>query len=302
MELCNYDKNRHGFLPYDERSIPIQEAEEWYALDLPYMTRLEGLCFDAEDRLCFVDIDHDILYRIDIKTRRLEEVFRTTERQFSAVKVHPDGRLFVCCLNPDIGMFTLLPDGSDYYEIPILHGHIIDDMVFDRQGGFYFTELSGEVNRRTGAVYYVSPDLKSIQCVADRLASPNGIALTQEEHILWVTETTGGRLLRFELDDNHHVVPYGSYPSYRFSGKPGPDSCTSDASGNVYVSLYQQGRFMIFNNDGYPVEQIVLPGRSENHYLVSTHCKIRPGTKELYMCATSAPFVREAGIFLARAL
>lgn len=293
-----YNEQRHGFLPYDERTIPIQEAVEWYSLDLPYTTRLEGLCFDNEDRLYFVDIDYDILYRIEMSTKCLEKVFQTSGRSFSAVKIHPDGRLFVCCLNPDIGIFTLKPDGSGYKEISLLHGHIIDDMVFDRDGGFYFTELRGEVHRREGAVYYVSPDLTTIQCVIDGLASPNGITLTQNDHVLWVTETTGGRLLRFEMDDSHRLVPYGSFPSYHFSGKPGPDSCTSDAGGNVYVSLYQQGRFMIFNHDGYPIEQIVMPGRAEGRYMISTHCKIRPGTRELYMCATSATFAREAGIFL----
>lgn len=133
----------------------------------------------------------------------------------------------------------------------------------------------------------------------DGLASPNGLALSPDETVLWVTETTGGRLMRFELSaDGMQVAPYGSYPAYHFIGKPGPDSCSLD-DGILYVALYRQGRFMAFQEDGYPIGQILLPGREKGRNLYSTHCKLRPGTQELYLCASSGPVGTDAAIFRA---
>jgi lactonase len=35
----------------------------------------------------------------------------------------------------------------------------------------------------------------------------------------------------------------------------------TDADGNVYVAMYHQGRILAFNPYGFPIGQILLPGR-----------------------------------------
>lgn len=287
-----------GLIPPSEQNIPALLAQPWCCVDCQRYTRLEGVCFDGPDTLYFVDIDYDILYRLEMQTQSLTVVYQAPGAKFSAVKVHPDGRLFVCSLNPDIGIFTLRPDGTDYRPIEAVKGCVVDDLAFDGRGGFYFTELVGECHAPTGRVCYVNPQLTMVTPVVTNLASPNGVALSGDQKVLWVTETTGGRLLRFELDDSGlAVAPYGSYPSYHFVGKPGPDSCTIDPHDNLYAALYGQGRFMIFQKDGYPVGQILLPEREAGFHLYSTHCKLRPGTWELYLCASSGPLRKDASIF-----
>ena len=52
----------------------------------------------------------------------------------------------------------------------------------------------------------------------------NGIALSTDEKVLWVTETTTNRLHRIALeDDGVTIAPFGT--TILFSGHEGPDSC-----------------------------------------------------------------------------
>ena len=290
-------------VPPGEQGIPAVQAEYWFQVEKERNTRLEGLCFAGPNVLYFVDIDFDILYRLDMRTQILTKVLEAPGKQFASVKVGPDGRLFICSLNPEYGMLCCGPDGSGLRPVELLRGHAIDDLAFDKTGGFYFTELVGECYAPTGGVYYVDAAMRTLTLVVGGLASPNGVALSTDGTVLWVTETTGGRLLRFELDASGlRVAPYGSYSAYHFVGRPGPDSCTIDGADNLYVALYRQGRFMVFQRDGYPVSQILLPDRETGRNLYSSHCKLRPGTDELYMCSSSGPEAADAWIFRCRAL
>jgi sugar lactone lactonase YvrE len=44
----------------------------------------------------------------------------------------------------------------------------------------------------------------------------------------------------------------------------------ADADGNLYVAMYGQGRVMVFNKNGLPIGQVLLPGRRDGHNLRST--------------------------------
>ena len=65
----------------------------------------------------------------------------------------------------------------------------------------------------------------------------------------------------------------------------GPDSTVIDEDGNLYAAICGQGRYMVFNPNGFPIGQILLPGRELWRMLKSTHLTIRPGTREAYICA-----------------
>src|SRR5512146_757287 len=71
-----------------------------------------------------------------------------------------------------------------------------NDLVFDRQGGFWFTD-HGKVRRRErdrGAVYYAKADGSAITEVIFPLEGPNGIGLSPDEQTLYVAETDSCRL------------------------------------------------------------------------------------------------------------
>jgi lactonase len=46
--------------------------------------------------------------------------------------------------------------------------------------------------------------------------------------------------------------------------------------------MYGQGRVLVFNYNGIPIGQVLLPGRAQGHNLQSTSMAIKPGTNDLY--------------------
>ncbi len=129
-----------------------------------------------------------------------------------------------------------------------------NDIVFDREGGFYFTDL-GKTRAREldrGAVYYAKPDGSSIREVRFPLTTPNGIGLSPDEDRLYVAETTTGRLMGFPIvrpgelaevpDWEAHVTGSTNYQLF--------DSLAVDAAGNVCVATLVNGGITIIAPDG----------------------------------------------------
>ena len=200
--------------------------------------------------------------------------------------IHKDGRIFVAGLGnfKDTGsVFSVKPDGSGMETIvPAKDGYLADDLVFDANGGFYFSDFRGEANDPAGGVYYVSPDFKKITPVLPHVAIANGVGLSPDGKTLWVTSTAQGLLYRVELADATTIAPFGAAITYHFTGF-GPDSLRVDADGNVYVAMYSQGRVLVFNSSGFPIGQILIPGRDAGHNMRSTSMALKPGTNDMYI-------------------
>jgi hypothetical protein len=77
-----------------------------------------------------------------------------------------------------------------------------NDIVFDRAGGMWFTDL-GKTRARDmdrGGVYYAAADGSSIREAIYPMLTPNGIGLSPDEKRLYVAETHTGRLWGFDLE------------------------------------------------------------------------------------------------------
>jgi lactonase len=256
-------------------------AEHFFHVSDKPVTHLEGLCFDRSGDLYFARIYDGVIVKLDMKTLKITEVYKDDNLRPAAVKIHKDGRLFICCveMHGKYGcIMTLNPDGSNPQVF--LPGMSVDDLVFDSKGGFYFTHFAGTLRDPIGGVYYVTPDMKTVTPIFKNMAGPNGVALSTDEKVLWITETYAGRLHRIAVDNPHSAcVPY------QFTGYLGPDSCSIDEDDNVYVAMFGQGRVIVFNPYGYPIGQVLLPDRENGHSLCSSHPMVRPGAKELYITA-----------------
>lgn len=183
--------------------------------------------------------------------------------------------------------------------VPQVAGYMPNDLVFDVRGGFYFTDFRGASTDPKGGVYYVSPDFGTITPVLPRLALANGIALSPDGKELWATEFSRNLLHRVELANATTSTPFGTAIAYHFTG-PAPDSMRADNDGNLYVAMYGQGRVLVFNRNGIPIGQVLLPGREEGHNLSSTSLAIKPGTNELYIVTTDGKGGRGSTIFHAK--
>jgi gluconolactonase len=76
-----------------------------------------------------------------------------------------------------------------------------NDLVFDSAGGFWFTDMgkSRPGVQDHGAVFYAKPDGSSIWRVPGNFNTANGVGLSPDESVLYVSETLGGRVWAIEL-------------------------------------------------------------------------------------------------------
>ena len=78
-----------------------------------------------------------------------------------------------------------------------------NDIVFDKEGGFWFTDLGKSYGRQKdqGALFYATPDGKFIKEVVFPIESANGVGLSPEEDIVYVADTTPGRLWGYPITE-----------------------------------------------------------------------------------------------------
>src|SRR5215471_11480258 len=135
----------------------------------------------------------------------------------------PDGALYVCNNGGNEyaqGGFLSTGPARDYRggciqrtdlrsgETRILYseynGHKLsapNDIVFDRQGGFYFTDLGKRRarDRDHGGLYYALPDGSKIVELVHPMLSPNGVGLSPDEKTVYVADTESSRLFAFDI-------------------------------------------------------------------------------------------------------
>jgi gluconolactonase len=143
-----------------------------------------------------------------------------------------------------------------------------NDLVFDRAGGFWFTDLGKTRDRDAdrGAVYYAKADGSSIVEAIFPLERPNGIGLSPDERTLYVVETPTARCWSFTLsgpgqiesangtyrgEKGRVVVGLGGYQMF--------DSLAVDGEGHVAVATLITGAVSDVWPDGSRVDQYVLP-------------------------------------------
>src|SRR5579864_2567863 len=76
-----------------------------------------------------------------------------------------------------------------------------NDLVFDKAGGLWFTDLGKRYERQTdnGGVYYISPGAKEIREVVFPLNPANGIGLSPDEKKVYVAETPTARIWSYDI-------------------------------------------------------------------------------------------------------
>ncbi|MBR7518369.1 SMP-30/gluconolactonase/LRE family protein, partial [Mycobacterium tuberculosis] len=86
-------------------------------------------------------------------------------------------------------------------------------------------DFRGYSTQPLGGGYYVDPDFKTVTPIIKNISVAHGSALSTDEKVLWVTETTTKRLHRIALEnDGVTIAPFGATIPYYFTGHEGPDS------------------------------------------------------------------------------
>ncbi len=140
-----------------------------------------------------------------------------------------------------------------------------NDLVFDRHGGFYFTDF-GKLyprHRMNGGLYYALADGSRIVEVAYPLLMPNGVGLSPDGGTVYVAETESGRLWAFDLREpglaprHSNLAPHGGRLVCGLPGHQRLDSLAVDAAGNIHVATLSTGCITVISPAGAMLEQIM---------------------------------------------
>lgn len=158
-----------------------------------------------------------------------------------------------------------------------------NDLVFDREGNFYFTDHGktyGRLRDRTG-IFYASPKGDFIREIVFPMEGPNGIGLSPDEKTLYVAETPTGRVWAFELSGPGEIASrrvIGTVPGAPPFNFAFCDSLCVDSAGNVIVATIVNGGLTIIAPDGSSVRHISLPD-----VLTTNACFGGPDLRTLYV-------------------
>lgn len=143
----------------------------------------------------------------------------------------PDGRLLVVA-GPEQRLLRQEPDGSlvDHADLTGLPGGL-NEIVVDGHGTIYVNggaDFYPDEGVAPGFIAAISPS-GTVREVADQIAFPNGMAVTEDNSTLIIAESFAGKLTAFDITDDGGLANRRS-----FAEVPADGICT-DAEGAVWT-------------------------------------------------------------------
>ena len=251
----------------------------------------EGPIAMADGSVVLVEIARQTLSRVDPDGS--VEVIAHLGGGPNGAALGPDGKVYVCN-NGGMKFHEArgktypghMPDGYtggsiqrvdlDTGEFEVLYTHAGDvqlrgpnDLVFDRDGGFWFTDhgkLQDRLQDRTG-VFYAKADGSHIQEMIFPMEGPNGIGLSPAEDEVYIAETPTGQVWAYELAGPGELLgqrrdkPDGGRLLGERDGYFMFDSLAIDADGNVCVATIIDGGITILSPTGGEPGFVPMPDR-----------------------------------------
>jgi gluconolactonase len=135
-------------------------------------------------------------------------------------------------------------------------GHCLvgpNDLVFDAEGGFYFSD-HGKTHPRYrdyGGLFYVPKGAGSAHELSHGYTSPNGVGLSPDGTTVYMADTMEGRLYAFELSGPGQIVPAHPFRAARVVGNAEGwtlfDSLAVEADGTIAVATLVNPGFTRFD-------------------------------------------------------
>ena len=263
------------------------------------------------DVLC-VDLRNSCVWRLRDGEKPVKSI--TSPGSLNVAAIGPDGRLFVCNnggLDWAVGTAINVPLGRSanyvgasiqaidlagggvetlYTECDGVPVEAPNDLVFDRAGGFYFTDHASSfpTYRQHGGLYYALPDGSFIERIAYPLNHPNGVALSPDETRLYVGDSLTGNLWYWDIVAPGKVRPGPHFGTATFLSRlPGVrlfDSIAVDSEGNIAGAVLDpvEGQIVVIRPDGDIARWISLPSPDP---FVTNICFGGPGLRTAYVTA-----------------
>ncbi len=219
----------------------------------------EGPLWLGKDGLIFCDIPGDTIYWLD------KSAFRNPSHWANGLTLDREGRLIVC-ENNTRRVTRTEKDGTVTVITDKFEGHRFNgtnDVVVRSDGTIFFTDPPYGLPKRLqdpaaeldfAGVFAVKPGEAS-RAVGKDFETPNGLALSPDEKILYVSDTERNHIRAFDLAAD------GSLSNSReFYTLPVSDGMKVDPAGNVWCSA--KDGIHVIAPDGKRLELIGIPEAS----------------------------------------
>lgn len=126
----------------------------------------------------------------------------------------------------------------------------VNDLVFDSRDNLYFTDQGQTgLHDPTGRLYRLRPS-GQLDLLLNNVPSPNGVALSADERVLFLGVTRANQVWRVPLQDDGSVTKVS--PFFTSYGPSGPDGLAVDAAGRVLVANPGLGLVWVLNHRAEP--------------------------------------------------
>jgi gluconolactonase len=218
----------------------------------------EGPSADAKGNVFFTDQPNNriMVWNIDNNlTTFIQPAGRSNGLSFDN-----EGNLWSCadeknelwCIGPDKNIKIVLSS----YRDKLLNGP--NDLWIAPDKAIYFTDPyykrpwwnHTSMPQEIQAVYYISPDRKTITRVVDDMVQPNGIVGTPDGKTLFVADIGGNKTWSYAINND------GSLSNKTLFCQMGSDGMTIDTEGNIYLT---GNGVTIFDKSGKMIGNIAVP-------------------------------------------
>ena len=177
----------------------------------------------------------------------------------------PDGSFVVCDARQRSVLWVDRTGSPIEFLAQRSDGHFLRAPSFvavDSEGGVYFTDPGyARITAPTGRLHYVSPE-GEVNLVSQRLAYPQGVALSADGSKLFVVECQNHRIVQFEILSPGRVGPSGEFthlvPKTAGDSDDFATGLTVDKKGQVFVARHGMRRVDVFSSGGELTRSIAV--------------------------------------------
>lgn len=184
-------------------------------------------------------------------------------KQAALIRYNKDGNF----LSREIDGFC----GGEIIRVP-------NDVITSKKGNIYFTDSV----RHDGKVATIDTEGKE-HIIAQNLDYPNGLALSNDERILFVAESYQNRILAIDLKNDFGIRIFANLPNHTSNDIASnlPDGIKVDEKDNIWVAHYGMGKVQILSASGEIVQSISTEfNLTSNLFIKNNHVIITGGFAE----------------------